>query len=376
MLQKNVLKVLSLLILVLFIACEKDSQSPDGESTDPDAIDAAIENVNEDVQSSGLEVSLLTREHFDSWFEEFAQFVPLKQDRQDMLDAVADGELPPDCYLALQDFTAYDLPSGIVFQPHNLPIVEGNNSPSYLEWLEDMLISSSGDLALTQEPFQGPLPSDIIPVLNEDIQFRITEIDVEGSCLVPGWEERDALKIEVLLNSENKDDVANWFGTGFDKVIMQNTMSVLIGSHTEIWVDIEDLFPNWLKNKINTFPVDGDNEVCHGAAREFYYIEQESSLNASTEATTLMLANYYCTQEISSTPVFGDYLYIPGQHSGRYILRDPNSGRDIVFSVQSGGVSAYRFWWLDEDFSGNPFANIAVDNLLSTTIDVWRRCRD
>ncbi len=369
---KIALKLLSLILYTMILSCQKDSTN----IIEPDSneIDIVIQKVNEDIQSSKLAVSKLTKEHFNIWFAEFVQFGPLKQDRQNMLEAVSNGDLPIGCSITLQDNSEDNLPSSIIFNPYNLPIIEGNNILSYLKWLENMLIASSGNLELIQEPFQGSLP--FVNTLSEDILIRITEIEVEGTCLVPGYEERDALKIEVLINTQNNEMISSWFGIGFNKEEMQNTIAQLLGSENEVWIDVKELLPNWLKNRINTFPVEGDNEVCHGAAREFYYVEQEASLNASTEATTLMLSNYYCTKTDISNLVFGDYLYVPGQHSGRYLLKDPDSGRHIVFSVQSGGIGAYRFWWMNEDFSGNPFGHKAVDSLLTTRIDVYRRCKE
>ena len=73
-------------------------------------------------------------------------------------------------------------------------------------------------------------------------------------------------------------------------------------------------------------------------------------------------------------PTFGDYLNVPNMHAGRYILRDPASGRDISFSVQSGGNAPYRFYWVDEDFSVQPFGHAPDPDVFRTRIDVWRRC--
>ena len=38
---------------------------------------------------------------------------------------------------------------------------------------------------------------------NPNIQFRITQIEVPGDCLIPGYEERDALRIEILATPQN-----------------------------------------------------------------------------------------------------------------------------------------------------------------------------
>jgi len=292
-----------------------------------------------------------------------------------MLSEINAGKIPDGYSIIVQDNSTDNLPSAIMFNPSNLPVIEGLETLSYLEWLEKMLVESSGNLNLAQEPFNGPVPFDAPPILDPNIQIRVTQIEVTGDCLIPGYEERDALKVEVLATAQNSGNIVSYFATGFDKQAMADKLSGILGTLSEKWVDIKDLFPNWLSQKISTFPVEGDNEVCHGAAREFYYKVQNSELNASTEATTLLLANYYCEVSDPQTLTFGDYLYIPGMHSGRYMLKDPGSGRHIGFSVQSGGNAPYRFWWIDEDFSGNPFAHAPKQNLFSTTIDIWRRCK-
>jgi len=357
----------------LFAACRKEDDNP--KPGEKDGIDQAIEQVNIDIASKNVNVAPLTRNHLLTWFNEFVRFVPLKEERSKMSDEMNAGEIPEGCSLIVQDNSSDDLPSTISFDPYNLPVTEGQETLSYLEWLGNMLEESSGNLLLAQEPFQGPIPFDAPPTLNPNIQIRITQIEVPGDCLIPGYEERDALKVEILATSQSADIIAAYFATGFNKQVVENNLAEKLGTQDEAWINLKDLLPNWLSEKISTFPVDGDNEVCHGAAREFYYVDQDSELNASTEATTLLLANYYCEVAESEALTFGDYLYIPGMHSGRYVLKDPNSGRHIGFSVQSGGNAPYRFWWIDEDFSGNPFAHEPKQDLFNTTIDVWRRCK-
>ncbi len=105
-------------------------------------------------------------------------------------------------------------------------------------------------------------------------------------------------------------------------------------------------------------------------------LKAEIRLMADTlDAAAQLLMNHYCLLGTDVAPAFGDYLSVPNQHAGRYVLRDPATGRDVSFSVQSGGTVPYRFAWLDEDFSGTPFARQADPSVPRTRVDVWRRCR-
>jgi len=178
------------------------------------------------------------------------------------------------------------------------------------------------------------------------------------------------------LTQANLDAAADYFGTGFGKEAMLQKMAEALGSETGLWVDLRDLIPNWVGQRVSTFPTTDDLDVCHGVAREFYYPTQDPRHNQSTEATELLLHQSYCLLSSEVHPRFGDYLYVPpGYHSGRYIMKDRASGRDISFSVQSGGCVPYRFWWVDEDFSDSPFGHKPDPSVFATRIDVWRRCR-
>lgn len=93
------------------------------------------------------------------------------------------------------------------------------------------------------------------------------------------------------------------------------------------WIDLQQIFPNWILGRANTFVR------------------------------------------------FGDYLWVPGRHSERFLCKDPVIERYIGFSVQSGGNGPYRFYWVDEDFSGRPFKHIPEKELHQKGLDIWRRCR-
>jgi hypothetical protein len=141
-------------------------------------------------------------------------------------------------------------------------------------------------------------------------------------------------------------------------------------------VQVQEFMFGWIRERANTFPQVEDNDVCHGPARLFYSdILYNGGYDRSTEAVAVLLTDHYCLVADDAAPRFGDYLYNPGAHSARYILKDPATGRDVIFSVQSGGLSAYRFYWADEDMSGQPFAHQPLPDYRAALVDTWRRCR-
>jgi hypothetical protein len=141
-------------------------------------------------------------------------------------------------------------------------------------------------------------------------------------------------------------------------------------------VSLEKILPNWVGERANTYPGQGDNDVCHGPTRQFFTPQlSNGGKDRSTEPVVILLKDSYCMLDEAREPSFGDYLYTSGKHSGRYVMTDPKSGRGISFSVQSGGIAAYHFWWLDEDFSGKPFERRPMKNWRSEMVDVFRRCR-
>ena len=187
----------------------------------------------------------------------------------------------------------------------------------------------------------------------------------------------DTLRVELQVTPSNRVDVVDHLGVGFDPAGIEARLDAILASQPEgAWVEVQDLLGSWLAEKAGTFPVEGDNEVCHGPARQFFQPElRNGGWDRSTEAVMKVLKDGYCLVPDDVEPRFGDYLYVVGMHSGRFILKDPASGRWIGYSVQSGGNAPYRFWWVDEDFSGAPFDRVADPDAVRERVDVWRRCR-
>ena len=145
------------------------------------------------------------------------------------------------------------------------------------------------------------------------------------------------------------------------------------GARQRVRID-KAILPNWVGERTNTSRLRRTPTSATGAAREFFYPQQDARHNKITEASNLLLHDHYCLLPDDVRPTFGDYLNVPNIHAGRYILKDPTSGRDISFSVQSGGNAPYRFYWVDEDFSVQPFGHSPDPDVFRPRIDVWRRC--
>ncbi len=212
--------------------------------------------------------------------------------------------------------------------------------------------------------------------LPASVEVRVEPIAAAGEPRVTEMAERDALEVSVHLTAAAIPALVDYFAVGYDRAALQDRMLTLLGAEPSIWVTVQEFFFGWIRDRANTFPGTDDNDVCHGPARQFY---NETLYNGgsdrSTEASALLLHDHYCLVGDDIAPRFGDYLYNPGAHSARFILTDPATHRDVVFSAQSGGFSAYRFWWADEDMSGQPFAHQPMTDYRHKLVDTWRRCR-
>jgi hypothetical protein len=120
---------------------------------------------------------------------------------------------------------------------------------------------------------------------------------------------------------------------------------------------------------------DSGNDVCFGVSRQFFRDQlADGGLDRSTEATEYMLKNSYRLLSDGVEPAFGDYLYLPGQHAIRFIMKDPNSKRWIGITAWSDSRTPYRLWWVDQDYQ-NPLSSstIAPDPNFPKKMDIWRR---
>lgn len=390
--SRRVLVVLAV-VLALTAAIALVWPRPDPEPTESalegTELASAVQAVNDAAAAEGYGLAVLTVDDVAGWFEDAKSFELLRLTREEAWGEIQAGGLPglvgvglvvqepedevPPTPVSFELWGPDELTTGeaeIRIMPFNLPIVDGSGFVPYAAYLERLL---GPDLDLADEAFEGQ-PAPDLAALDPVVQVRVTPIEVQGVAKAEPAQ-RAALEVMIRLAPDALDAAADYFGTGFGREAVRARMAELLGEDPERWVDVASLIPGWVGEKANTFPLGSDTDVCYGAAREFFAAEQDARHNQSTEASSLLLDGHYCLLAEDVAPVFGDYLSVPNQHAGRYVLRDPATGRDVSFSVQSGGNAPYRFAWLDEDFSTRPFAGVADPTVLESRVDVWRRCR-
>ena len=328
----------------------------------------AVAAVNQAVVGQGLALDRLAVTDVMAWLEQAKDFDLIKAEREAAWPLVAAGAMPRGWGFDVQNVVGPE----IMVYPFALPIMNAAGFIPYFSYYQGLL---GPNLDLATEPYAGPPPSlTASPTLSPSVQVRVTPIDVQGTSLSTPTE-RSALDVEIRLSPDTLDAAADYFSLGFGRDPIRERLAGLLGAAPERWVDLKQILPDWVGERANTFPSGNDTEVCYGAAREFFYPQQDPRHNRSTEASNLLLHDHYCLLGDDVSPTFGDYLSVPNQHAGRYILKDPTSGRDIGFSVQSGGNAPYRFYWVDEDFSATPFGHTPDAQVFRTRVDVWRRCK-
>ncbi|GAA3345676.1 hypothetical protein GCM10020358_53640 [Amorphoplanes nipponensis] len=371
-----------------------------------DQLQAAVDAVNDVAAAKGYALHSLTVAEVLEWFDDAKNFELLRSERGPAESQLRQGLLPQAGGAGQLAVPAASSPASasptagaegqpviigsgsygfeligpqdsasgsaeIVITPFNLPIVDDDGYVRYERYLKSLL---TPDLDLGREAFRGTPAPATDATLDPAVRVRVTPTVLKGKAKAEPAQ-RAALKVEIRLTADTLDGAARYFGTGFGAQAMRTRLAERLGGSGEAWVNLAEVLPNWVGDRVNTFPSGADTDVCYGAAREFYAPQQDERHNASTEASSLLLGGHYCLLGNDVAPTFGDYLSVPNQHAGRYVLRDPASGRDVSFSVQSGGNAPYRFAWLDEDFSASPFAGEPDPTVLTTRVDVWRRCR-
>ena len=366
----------------------KDGEAPGPALviTGPSLLSDALAQINLFIQGRGLPVRQLYVDEVRTWFDESKYFMWSKAERKvlqqhmDLGDLIADWTLTLEQIVVLPDspwrITLCGPPTAVTagYLTSCGTVAEGQALRLWVS--EARSVCQDPTHNLCDEPFLGPVASPDPVALSPSVQVRVEPIQVAGEPAVPEMAERDALAVSVNLSADSIPALVDYFAVGYDRAALEARMRSLLGIEASQWVEVQEFMFGWIRDRANTFPQPGDNDVCHGPARQFYTdVLYNGQYDASTEAVAVLLADHYCQIADDAPPRFGDYLYNPGAHSARYILKDPATGRDIVFSVQSGGISAYRFYWADEDMSGKPFDHQPMPDYRLTLVDTWRRCK-
>ena len=205
-----------------------------------------------------------------------------------------------------------------------------------------------------------PLPPDTPGVFPTDVNVRITEIRLHmdnPKADVP------ALNVEFEVTEQNLISLVTYFSVAYDPSSVEEILRKQLNGQISKWIQVQSLLQGWPAKWANRFPAEktaeensgiSANDVCHGVARQFFSetLGNTNDYDRSTEASEWLLKASYIRLADGITPEFGDYLHLPGGHSLRFILRDPQSGRWITLSAWSDWKTPYRFWWTDQDYSG------------------------
>lgn len=361
-----------------------DPAHPNIDTSDGSDLAESLDRANASVVAQGMVVRALTPEEFLSWYDDQREVTFEKVDRQRWDAYLADGRLPPEVTLETVDFAATDgVPDRIeVRYPmkeagwiFGATVMQGDQLYLVDDYVQDACLPDATGYTPCTEPFKSALPSMDDTSWPATVPLRVTEAQATGQPMAaPGH--FDTLVVEVQVTPSNRADIAPAL-VGFDPAGIESRVEAVLAEHPEgTWVELQDLLGGWLAEKVGTFPKGDDNDVCFGPARQFYQAElRNGGYDRSTEAIAKVLRDDYTLLADGAEPRFGDVLNLVGKHAGRFIAADPASGRWVGFSVQSGGNAPYRFWWVDEDFSGAPFDRVADPDGVRERVDVWRRSR-
>jgi hypothetical protein len=354
------------------------------DTSDGNDLTEMIDHANASVVAQGMAVRPLTAAEFLAWYDDQREVTFEKVDRRRWDAYLADGRLPPEVTLETVDFAATDgIPDRIEVRypmaeagwTFGATVMQGDRLYLVDDLVKDACLPDATGYTPCTERFDSELPSMDDTPWPSTVPLRVAEARAAGQPRAePGH--FDTLTVELQVTPANRNDIAPAL-VGFDPAGVGAHVDAVLAEHPDgAWVELQALLGGWLADKVGTFPEGDDNDVCFGPARQFYQAQlQNGGYDRSTEAIAKVLVDDYALLPDGAEPRFGDVLNLVGKHAGRYIATDPASGRWVGFSVQSGGNAPYRFWWVDEDFSGAPFDHVADPDGVRERVDVWRRSR-
>ena len=338
------------------------------QSNEAVSLDVLVKTINQRVRAEKLALKELNVVELQRWFEDAARWRVSKNERLATIRSIKEGRLPPGWSLAIEQSEPARIVATLetTLGRFQAPVVRGAKFELYSE-----SVSADCPAELCWEPFKGEFPSRSSNVdLLRGAPLAITEVQASGDPNVRRAL-RSALWMQIRLNQKNLSDIASYFSWGSNTPVVKDYLVRRLGARSETWIDVQDIFKNWVSAKVNTFPLPDDQVGPYTLVREFFRERQsaKSLIQAAHRAPfEAMLSRSYCTVTDREELRFGDIISIPGLHAARYILKDPVSGRGIVMSLQNSPAMPYRFWWVDEDFG--------VDKEWRSKVDVWRRCRN
>lgn len=335
---------------------------------DPIPLIDAIATLNQEVAEQKLSLASFTSDGFLSWYNSLRLFRYPKEQRTYLDSFLAQGQLPPGTSFQIDSQTwikprinfRLDFAS-TPFSTDQETIIQGNQ---YLSWdVRNLAELEQEPGFLSEELFRGtPLSPSESGHFPKTVPIQIREVQIEFQTF-----KELALDIRFQIRADNLEALAHYFGTSYSEKETLNQLTLLLGNNSDRWISIKDLLQGWPAQWINRFPAEktqvdhlifngqemNANDVCHGVARQFFQNELSNKRGGdrSTEATEFLLKTKYVCLSDGVEPSFGDYLYLPGIHSIRFILKDPVSNRWIGFSAWSSSNTPYRLWWVDQDYT-------------------------
>lgn len=325
-----------------------------------------------------LNVGLLQLKEFNHWYQSRRLLNFTKEQRKFLDDAFSKEVMPTGVTFEAQDWSQYQLPDRITLLSKEQANTVLNGS-QYFTWEVQFLpLFQQYPVSIEESNYEGtslPPSNNSFP---KSVPVRVHEIK-----LSLGEEKIDALQVDLLINQGNLEDVVSYFATAYSPEKIRKKVLSNLGNNKEKWIPVIEFFEGWPALWANRFPAEKTqtekepaNDVCHGVARQFFMKSLENNgEDRSTEASEWLLKTHYQVLKDGIEPGFGDYLYLPGAHSIRFMLKEPSSGRWIGFSSWSSANTPYRLWWVDQDYlpprSGKPAP--PADPLFPQRLDLWRR---
>jgi hypothetical protein len=350
------------------------------------SIPVAIQIVNDEISSNQFsDVIKIDQEGFLKWYEDARLTSFRKERRKEFDEAFLKNELPEGYLFHLESNLDYpSIPKRIVLTRDRggWTVISGMVYADFTHNQLDYILDAQPNVSITENfKSDGISPMEPLP-FPDSVEVRISPVSLtwNGS----NGESVDAVELEFLVSRENIIDLAVYFSRFYDREGTVQRLKDALGADKEKWVNLRILLQGWISKWLNRFPFEktaadsigkSANDVCHGVARQFFMSEllNKGGMERSTEASEYLLRSHYEWKPSGTEPEFGDYLYLPGHHSIRFIYKDRSSKRWLGVSAWSSSHTPYRLWWVDSDYYPPYMPSSSPDPLFPESMDLWRR---